>query len=71
MCAALTWQNKAGARHGGSKDQPPGVGMKERHDSIEAASAAEAHHILGSYHHGMQEVGAVTIQYTLHVCSTT
>ena len=38
---------------GGSKDQAPGVGMKQGHYGTEAAGATESHHVCTSDHHGM------------------
>ena len=63
---AVTWEYKAGASHRCSKDQAPGVGMEQRHNSIEAAGATQAHHITGSHNHGMQEVGPVTVHHSLY-----
>ena len=40
--------------------------MEQGHYSIEAAGAAQAHHITGSHDHGMQEVGPVTVHHSLY-----
>lgn len=40
--------------------------MEQRHNSIEAAGATQAHHITGSHNHGMQEVGPVTVHHSLY-----
>ncbi len=62
----VTWEYKVGASHGCSKDQAPGVGVEQGHYSIEAAGAAQAHHIARSHNHGMQEVGPVTVHHSLY-----
>ena len=62
----MTWEYKAGASHGCSKDQAPGVGVEQGHYGIEAAGAAQAYHITGSHNHGMQEVGPVTVHHSLY-----
>ena len=62
----VTWEYKAGASHGCSKDKAPGVGMEQGHYSIEAAGTAQAHHISRGHNHGMQEVGPVTVHHSLY-----
>ena len=41
--------------------------MEQGHYGAEAAGTAEAHHILRGHQHGMQKVGAVTVQHPLHM----
>ncbi len=40
--------------------------MEQGHYGIEAAGAAQAHHISRGHNHGMQEVGPVTVHHSLH-----
>ena len=67
--SGLTWQHKAGARHGGSKHNPPGIGMEHGHDAQEAAAGSKVEDVLAGDCKGSQKVGPVAVQHSLQSTS--